>query len=90
VALRCRIKADTQYPYLDIQDSGPGIATEHLEQIFEPFFTTYAKGTGLGLYIARELCEANQALLTLHDNSMNGCCFRIDFAHPQRQHITVP
>jgi len=50
---------------LHIMDDGPGIRQELHEQIFEPFFTTSARGTGLGLHIARELCEANQARLVL-------------------------
>ncbi|HUL57357.1 MAG TPA: ATP-binding protein [Usitatibacter sp.] len=46
---------------IDVLDDGPGVAKEALAHIFEPFFTTEAQGTGLGLYIARELCEANSA-----------------------------
>lgn len=73
-------------PYIDIIDSGPGIKPADAEQLFEPFFTTSAKGSGLGLYIARELCEANQATLSLQENSDRGCCFRITFSHPDKQH----
>ncbi len=50
---------------LHIRDDGPGVDEEHREHIFEPFFTTHHQGTGLGLYIARELCEANGAQLEL-------------------------
>lgn len=50
---------------LHVIDDGPGVAEEHREQVFEPFFTTHVKGTGLGLFIARELCEANSASLEL-------------------------
>jgi two-component system, NtrC family, sensor histidine kinase PilS len=46
---------------LDVMDDGPGVAAEALPHLFEPFFTTEAQGTGLGLYIARELCEGNNA-----------------------------
>jgi len=46
---------------LDVMDDGPGVAPEALPHLFEPFFTTEAQGTGLGLYIARELCEGNNA-----------------------------
>ena len=52
--------------------------------VFEPFFTTDKTGTGLGLYLARELCEANQAHLSLVEDNKPGCCFRITFAHPGR------
>ncbi len=48
---------------LVIADDGPGLAPEVLQHVFEPFFTTEARGTGLGLYLARELCSANGALL---------------------------
>ena len=77
---------DTERPYVDIIDQGPGIKDVDEAQLFEPFFTTEIKGSGLGLYIARELCETNQATLTLYSNTRNGCCFRIIFAHPDKQH----
>ncbi|MCL2022335.1 MAG: ATP-binding protein [Betaproteobacteria bacterium] len=50
---------------LHIIDDGPGIKQDLHDQIFEPFFTTSTRGTGLGLHIARELCEANRARLVL-------------------------
>ena len=46
---------------LDVFDDGPGVAAEAKPHLFEPFFTTDAQGTGLGLYIARELAEGNGA-----------------------------
>jgi two-component system sensor histidine kinase PilS (NtrC family) len=46
-----------------VADDGPGLPAEMLEHVFEPFFTTEARGTGLGLYLAREFCVANQAAL---------------------------
>jgi two-component system sensor histidine kinase PilS (NtrC family) len=54
---------------IHVIDDGPGIAPESRGQVFEPFYTTDNQGTGLGLYIARELCEANEAALTVLDNS---------------------
>ncbi len=56
---------------LDIRDDGTGVPAIQLKQLFEPFFTTAANGTGLGLYIARELCEANHAALEYICNT--GC-----------------
>ena len=49
----------------ELADDGPGIPAELRSQIFEPFFTTRPGGTGLGLYIARELADANGAALEL-------------------------
>jgi two-component system sensor histidine kinase PilS (NtrC family) len=50
---------------LHVFDDGPGIPESVREQIFEPFFTTHTQGTGLGLFIARELCATNGASLEL-------------------------
>ena len=52
-------------PELNVIDRGPGIPAPVAAQIFTPFYTTSEHGTGLGLYIARELAEANDAGLTL-------------------------
>jgi two-component system sensor histidine kinase PilS (NtrC family) len=66
---------------LDVQDDGPGISAEHQGRLFEPFFTTAADGTGLGLYIAKELCEANGSSLEYHGGGRRkGARFRIMFA----------
>lgn len=78
--LSCGILPDSKRPYLDVQDYGPGMSEEVLKQVFEPFFTTHPKGTGLGLYIAREMCANNRASLHLLRNSDAGCCFRISFS----------
>ena len=53
---------------LHVIDDGKVVDVEHGEHIFEPFFTTHSQGTGLGLYIARELCDANGARLELVDS----------------------
>lgn len=50
---------------LRVEDDGPGVPEAARGQIFEPFFTTYHHGTGLGLFIARELCATNGAALEL-------------------------
>ncbi|MCP5158369.1 MAG: hypothetical protein H6974_13415 [Gammaproteobacteria bacterium] len=67
-------------PFLEVRDAGPGIRLENITHLFEPFFTTRAKGTGLGLYLARELCEANRAQLQYLPIPEGGSCFRINFA----------
>jgi two-component system sensor histidine kinase PilS (NtrC family) len=74
----------TLRPYLEVQDHGEGIPVDVEEQIFEPFYTTRADGTGLGLYLARELCEGNQASLNLM-RGQEGGRFRVTFSHPGRQ-----
>ncbi len=71
-------------PFLDIIDQGPGIASDQLEKIFEPFYTTETSGTGLGLHIARELCEINQAQLDYLPLPTQGSCFRIRFPYPRK------
>lgn len=76
--------ADGERACVDVRDFGPGIAPEFRNSVFEPFFTTDKSGTGLGLYLARELCEANQAHLSLVEDGQPGCRFRITFAHPGR------
>lgn len=54
---------------LDIIDDGPGVPAESRSKLFEPFFTTSPGGTGLGLYLAREICEANGAVLEYVDTT---------------------
>lgn len=73
------IMDDNHRAYLDVVDHGPGIDPETAQNIFEPFFTTDKKGSGLGLYIARELCETNQAHLSYIPLPIGGSCFRIEF-----------
>jgi two-component system sensor histidine kinase PilS (NtrC family) len=48
---------------LDVVDDGAGVPPESRSKLFEPFFTTDPGGTGLGLHLAREICEANGAML---------------------------
>ena len=61
---------------ISVIDNGPGVPGSVQAQLFEPFFTTEAKGTGLGLYLARELCAANRASLE-YVNEAAGAHFRI-------------
>ncbi len=75
--------------YLDVIDAGPGISAENAQHIFEPFFTTESGGTGLGLYIARDLCECNQAHLE-YIRLARGSCFRITFAAHRGQILQRP
>ena len=89
IIIKCAISSESRRPYIDVIDHGSGIAAKDEEHLFEPFFTTESQGTGLGLYIARELCEANQASINLYSNSLEGCCFRINFSYPDKQHALI-
>ncbi len=84
VRLESGIEPLTERPFLNVIDEGTGVDPATLDQLFEPFFTTAQGGTGLGLYLSRELCEANQARLGYHPGTDGGACFRITFAHPDR------
>lgn len=78
--LRGGLLDENRRPFLDVIDHGPGIDPQTAQQIFEPFFTTDSKGSGLGLYIARELCELNKAIVRYIAVPTGGSCFRIEFA----------
>ncbi len=62
---------------LDVGDDGPGVPSEAASSLFEPFFTTESSGSGLGLFICRELCESNRARLQLLNPGEPGALFRI-------------
>jgi two-component system sensor histidine kinase PilS (NtrC family) len=75
-AVRLAARALGEHVELSIVDNGPGVPAAIQGQLFEPFFTTDSKGTGLGLYLARELCAANDARLEYVDDGP-GAHFRI-------------
>ncbi len=85
VEIRGGVTMEFNRPFLDVIDHGSGIDTETAQHIFEPFFTTEATGTGLGLYISRELAECNQAHMNYLPIASGGSCFRITFQDPRRQ-----
>ena len=70
---------------ITVADNGPGISKAALSKIFEPFYTTRKEGSGLGLYIARQLCEANQAELTVDSEPGEGAYFHIRLALAKAQ-----
>lgn len=82
VSVCARIAEDSGFPVVEVIDRGPGIRSEVVERVFDPFFTTNELGSGLGLYIARQLCEANQAVLEYQPARGGGSCFRITLARP--------
>ena len=75
-SVRIIVRSEDDATLIEVLDDGPGIDVAVRTHLFEPFFTTHSKGTGLGLYIARELCEANGARLDFVDNSP-GAHFRV-------------
>jgi two-component system sensor histidine kinase PilS (NtrC family) len=84
IELRVGRMASTARPFLEVADRGPGIAAQHREKIFEPFFTGNEKGTGLGLFLARELAQTNGATLLYEPRTSGGSLFRIVFRDPER------
>src|SRR5690606_39047739 len=63
VLLKVSKSRNDDISYLEVIDYGPGISNDRLPYVFDPFFTTEERGSGLGLYISKELCEINQASL---------------------------
>lgn len=84
IELRVGRLASTARPFLEVADRGPGIAVQHRELIFEPFFTGNERGTGLGLFLARELAQTNGATLLYEPRTSGGSLFRIVFRDPER------
>ena len=80
--VRLRVFQVDNRPMIDVLDRGPGIPEAVATQLFRPFYTTSEHGTGLGLYIARELCRANQATLEYVAVPGGGSCFRITLPGP--------
>ena len=78
--LPIQIKIYSKQPnscYIEIADQGKGITAKEMDKIFEPFYTTSHHGTGLGLYIVSQLCEINEAEISVMGNSYGGTSFII-------------
>ncbi len=72
---------------IEIADEGAGIETENMDKIFEPFFTTSHQGSGLGLYIVSQLCELNNATISVRENLYNGTSFIIHPSLPRPEPV---
>jgi two-component system, NtrC family, sensor histidine kinase PilS len=83
IEIRYGRMAPSTRPFLEVADRGPGVAPEHTERIFEPFYSG-GRGTGLGLFLARELAQANGATLLYEPRGGGGSVFRLVFADPRR------
>lgn len=77
IKLKGDIPDNATFAYIDIINDGAQISEENAKQLFEPFFTTSNDGTGLGLYLSRELCENNGGSLDYVKQSDGKTCFRI-------------
>ena len=75
-SIRLRVTGNAERVDLEVLNDGPAITPDVQAHLFEPFYTTDKQGTGLGLYIARELAEANEAALRYVDNP-EGAMFRL-------------
>jgi two-component system sensor histidine kinase PilS (NtrC family) len=75
--LKMRKDENAGYCVITVEDNGPGIPASRIADIFEPFYTTRKEGSGLGLYVARQLCDANQAELTVDSQPGVGTAFHI-------------
>jgi two-component system sensor histidine kinase PilS (NtrC family) len=84
VELKTGQSGRTGQPYLEVLDQGLGVDPATADKIFEPFYTEKSGGTGLGLYISRELCELNRSTLVYRPRETGGSIFRIVFADPAR------
>ena len=82
LAINCSLRPKTKTMMLNVIDNGRGVEEAYQQRLFEPFFTTSkSQGTGLGLFMARELCLTNNAYLEYIKLPAGGSCFRIIFAH---------
>ena len=86
LSISAGIGPDSGGPFLELCDNGAGIPASRAEQLFEPFFTTRNGGTGLGLYIARQLSEANRIRIEYRPQQQ-GSCFRLSFPNPKRREL---
>ena len=88
INIQGEIDSESQRPYIDIIDNGQGIDKDAQANIFDPFFTTSSEGTGLGLYITKEVIESNRAKIRYISPSAGGTCFRIYFQQVQELNST--
>ena len=84
VRLEGGIEESSDRSFLNVIDYGAGVEESQIANLFQPFSTTAPGGTGLGLYLSKEMCDANQVQLSYLKHEQGGSCFRILFAHPDR------
>ncbi|MDF2040129.1 ATP-binding protein [Cytobacillus oceanisediminis] len=78
------VKSISQKTQIIIEDNGPGMTEETLNQLFVPFYTTKEKGTGIGLSICRKIIEEHGGTINVHSNFSHGTVFKIELPSPFR------
>tara|TARA_R110000823_G_scaffold295738_6_gene415707 strand:- start:33867 stop:35462 length:1596 start_codon:yes stop_codon:yes gene_type:complete len=67
--------------HIDVIDAGSGVPAGDIPKLFEPFYTTVEEGSGMGLYLCKELCEINNADISYRRTSSGESCFRLSLNH---------
>lgn len=84
-AVTVSLSHESEEVLISVTDNGPGASDKAIKHMFEPFFSERREGTGLGLYLARELCEANGARLNYVNSTMGG---RFEIRMPLSEEVT--
>ncbi len=84
-----QISRNHSNPCIAVLDHGDKLSAETLKHLFEPFFTTSSSGTGLGLYISRELAELNQAKLSYEFTPTEQSCFKLSLSNAEQTKIEL-
>lgn len=64
--------------YVEVEDSGSGMAPDEAARAFQPFFSTKPRGTGLGLPIARQIVEQHHGRISMRSTPGRGTCVRVE------------
>jgi two-component system sensor histidine kinase PilS (NtrC family) len=84
ITIETQLYSVTRFPYINIIDEGEGIDDNEINTVFEPFYTTMSTGSGLGLYLCKELCQANQAdIIHFPKTQKQKSCFRLILCQAQ-------
>jgi signal transduction histidine kinase len=82
IVLRANLDASGEYIMLEVVDNGCGIELSDQPRVFEPYFTTKTRGTGLGLFISRQMAEAMEGRLTFASEPGVGTTFVLSLPVP--------
>ena len=75
--IQVAVEKTAGYAVLTVRDTGPGVPPEHRASLFEPLFSTKVKGTGLGLFLSRQIVERHGGTLDLIDGAGPGAAFQV-------------